>query len=203
MPHSLSKHSRYLLVILAAVALIIIGIGVGWRSDSPPAPDDQTVTVADNDTDSSVQIWAAEQVTDQLPQFSLPDLSGQERHIADWAGDVLVINVWATWCAPCREEVPMLIEAQEQYREQGMTVIGLTLDQPTPTREFADTFGINYPLLIDDTSERAVMEKFGSDALGLPHTFIIDRDGRVAAFHLGLMTGDELAHLLAPLLEDS
>lgn len=138
-----------------------------------------------------------------LPEFSMPDADGNERAVSEWAGDILVINFWGTWCAPCREEVPLLIEIQEDYADQGLTVLGIALDESEPVQRFAQDFGINYPLLVGQQETLAVMEAFGSGSVGMPHTFVVDRDGAIVNFHVGLLKPEQVDELLAPALDNS
>ncbi|MDQ2069636.1 TlpA family protein disulfide reductase [Natronospira bacteriovora] len=141
-------------------------------------------------------------LAETMPEFSMPDPDGEERHSSEWDGDILVVNFWGTWCAPCREEVPLLIEMQENYGDQGLTVLGIALDQVEPVQRFADDFGINYPLLVGEQETLAVMESFGSGTVGMPHTFVVDRDGRIVNFHVGLIEEHEVEALLAPALRN-
>jgi peroxiredoxin len=134
----------------------------------------------------------------EVPVFEMPDPGGEIRHIDDWAGDVLVINFWGTWCAPCRDEVPVLIDIQERYGDEGLTVLGIALDQAAPVRRFAEDFGINYPLLVGEQETLQVLEQFGSTMKGLPHTFLADRDGRIVNFHVGIIEPHEVESFLAP-----
>ena len=141
---------------------------------------------------------AAQDLAATLPEFSMPDVDGEERDIGEWQDDILVINFWGTWCAPCREEVPLLIDIQEEYADQNLTVLGIALDEPDAVREFAEEFGINYPLLVGENETLEVMEQFGSGNLGMPHTFVTDRDGNVVNFHMGLIEPEDVDGLLAP-----
>jgi len=140
-------------------------------------------------------------LAESLPDFSLPDPEGNERHISEWQDDILVINFWGTWCAPCREEVPLLIDLQEEYRDQGVTVIGIALDEAEPVIRFAEEYGINYPLMVGERETLEVLEAFGSGTMGLPHTFVINRQGEVVNFHLGLIEPEDVEPMLAPALE--
>ncbi|MFO7593898.1 MAG: TlpA disulfide reductase family protein, partial [Pseudomonadota bacterium] len=79
--------------------------------------------------------------------FTLPDLEGEERSLDQWKGQVVMVNFWAPWCPPCREEVPAFIALQEKYADQGFTIVGITLDTRANAQTFADTMGINYPIL--------------------------------------------------------
>lgn len=183
-----------------AAGFVAVSLGVGFFVTHILTDSESSGQTVATNPGPDTQRWAAAQVADDLPAFSLPDLSGRMRDISAWRGDVLILNVWATWCAPCREEVPVLIEAQNRYSAQGVTVIGLTLDQPEPTRAFAEDFGINYPLLIDASDQRDVLAQLGSHALGVPHTFIVDREGNIVDFHLGIMSARDLDDRVSPWL---
>jgi peroxiredoxin len=116
------------------------------------------------------------------PDFSIEDLDGKPLALANYRGKVLVLDFWATWCTPCREEIPHFVELQEKYREQGLQVIGISMDDdPKPVREFYQKFKMNYPVALGTTR---VAEAYGG-VLGLPINFLIGRDGRIAAKYVG------------------
>jgi thiol-disulfide isomerase/thioredoxin len=129
-----------------------------------------------------------------------PDLHGQARRVRDWSGQVTIVNFWATWCEPCREEIPLLLAARATYRSQGLEVVGIGIDQIDKIREFASKFKIDYPLLIGDTRALDVMRDLGNQAGALPYTVVLDRAGRVAARRLGAYKAGELDQVLAPIL---
>lgn len=179
---------------------LLIGVMIGagalgfgmyqWFADDEAAPADSERQEADS------------QLTDTVPDISLPDPEGNTRQLSEWEGDILVINFWGTWCAPCREEVPLLVDLQEDYGERGVTVLGIALDQAEPVRRFAEEYGINYPLLVGEQEALEALEAFGSGTVGLPHTFVADRDGRIVNFHVGLIEPEDVEALLAPALDD-
>jgi thiol-disulfide isomerase/thioredoxin len=86
----------------------------------------------------------------QIPALALPDLEGQERSLADWKDRVILLNFWATWCAPCRYEIPDLIEFQARHGPEGLQVVGIGLDEERKLANFARTLRINYPVLVAD-----------------------------------------------------
>ena len=132
-----------------------------------------------------------------LPEFTLPDLDGQPRQPGEWDGMVLVINFWATWCAPCRDEIPLLIDLER--RRPGVRVIGIAVDRADAVRSFAEDFGIGYPILLDDL-RGSTMRRYGNRFGALPFTVIAGRDGVVAHVRLGEIEAGELDRVSEALL---
>jgi len=116
------------------------------------------------------------------PEFSLPELSGQTLVLSAYRGKVVVLDFWATWCDPCREEIPHLVDLQNKYRDQGLQIIGISMDDgPEPVRDFYQRYRMNYPVALGNAK---IGELYGG-VLGLPIAFLIGRDGRIAAKHIG------------------
>jgi|SRR6516165_10380904 thiol-disulfide isomerase/thioredoxin len=114
--------------------------------------------------------------------FSITDLDGKKLSLSDYKGKVVLLDFWATWCTPCRAEIPHFVEMQNKYGPQGFQVIGIAMDDDAkPVREFYRKYDLNYPVAIGDDK---LAERFGG-VLGLPVNFIIDRQGRIYAKHLG------------------
>ena len=132
-----------------------------------------------------------------LPDFSLPDLDGRPHRPSEWDGKVLVVNFWATWCAPCREEIPLLIDLER--RRPGVRVVGIALDRADAVRAFAEELGIGYPLLLDDL-QGSTMRRYGNRFGALPFTVIAGRDGVVAYVRLGELEAGELDWVTETLL---
>jgi thiol-disulfide isomerase/thioredoxin len=131
-------------------------------------------------------------------QFS--DLKGQPQTLSQWRGKVMVVNWWATWCAPCREEMPIFVELQRKYGDRGLIFIGLAVDQKARVESFAREFGINYPLLLGEVASIDLARRLGNSAGGMPYSVVIDRQGRVAFTHLGAVKQPEFEKRLAELL---
>jgi peroxiredoxin len=130
---------------------------------------------------------------------SFADDSGRPRRLLEWAGKVLVCNFWATWCLPCREEVPMLVAAREAHASRGVEVIGIAIDSAAKVREFSTAYAVGYPLLLADAGAIELMRKLGNPAGGLPYTVVLDRRGALAYRKLGPLTRPELDRVLADL----
>ncbi len=119
-----------------------------------------------------------------LPRFDLADLDGKPIDQAAWAGKVVVLNFWATWCGPCRQEIPDLIALQERYRDS-LVVVGLSLDDGpvADVRKFVAEQRINYPVAIAGADIQTLFGGFRS----VPSTFIVTRDGQITQRHVGLL----------------
>ncbi len=116
------------------------------------------------------------------PEFSLADLRGQKLDLAAFRGHVVLLDFWATWCAPCRSEIPRFIELQNKYRDRGFQIIGVSLDDDAKAvRDFHAQFKMNYPVIIGNAD---LAQRYGG-ILGLPVTFLIGCDGRIYSRHDG------------------
>ena len=133
------------------------------------------------------------------PVFSLPDLSGRQRSIVEWDGNALIVNFWATWCPPCRKEIPLLIEMQERAASLGIVIVGIAVDNAEDVQRFAAETGFNYPVLIGEQEAIDAAEGFGAEVVGLPLTILTGRDGRVVELHAGEMTRADLEAAIAKL----
>jgi thiol-disulfide isomerase/thioredoxin len=116
------------------------------------------------------------------PAFSLTDITGKPLKLADYQGKVVVLDFWATWCEPCRVEIPSFVELQKRYAAQGFTMIGISMDDgPEPVVDFYKEFQMNYPVAVGNDR---LGELYGGME-GLPTTYVIGRDGRIYAKHVG------------------
>ena len=121
----------------------------------------------------------------RLPDFSLNDLSGKSTSIGTWGGKSLVINFWATWCAPCRREIPLLKTLAADWAGRDLKVVGIAVDHTDKVRQFAGQLKIDYPVLIGEQDALEVAAKFGMDSPALPFTVFTDRRGEVVALFVG------------------
>ena len=202
-------HRRWWPVLVgAAVLALAAGWGAGRYLGGGPGED--TVTAASGSgfsagsastsasaSGSKVLEAPASVLHQYRPDFTLPDLDGRPHRPDEWEGKVLVVNFWATWCAPCRKEIPLLIDLER--RRPGVRVVGIALDRADAVRAFARELGIGYPILLDDL-RGSTMRRYGNRVGALPFTVITDRDGVVAYVRLGELEAAELDWVTETLL---
>jgi thiol-disulfide isomerase/thioredoxin len=134
-----------------------------------------------------------------VPDFSLTDLAGETRSGAEWSGQVRIVNFWATWCPPCRREIPLLIDLQQEYGDR-MQVIGIAIDDLADVRSYAEETAFNYPVLVGQQEAIDLGNAFLPDFVGLPFTVIVDAEDRIAKVHVGELHRDEAESMLAEVL---
>ncbi|MFH1502198.1 MAG: TlpA disulfide reductase family protein [Candidatus Eisenbacteria bacterium] len=162
--------------LVALTALVVSGCGGGGEETNAGTQEDATTAAVD----------AREGVgtgDGQFPPaFTLPDLEGNDVKLSDFEGNVVVLDLWATWCPPCRQEIPFLVSLYEEFKDQGLVVLGVGLDQGgAPTLiPFAEENGITYPVVVGN---RDVQALYG--VTGIPTTFMIGRDGRISTKRVG------------------
>ncbi|MDO9064856.1 MAG: TlpA disulfide reductase family protein [Sulfuricella sp.] len=129
---------------------------------------------------------------------SFRDLDDKLQPLKQWRGKVVVLNFWAPWCPPCREEIPDFIRLQDKYRERGLVIIGVALDEKIKVQTFADEMGINYSILLGEMEAVDLARKIGNRLGGLPFTVVIDRNGRIVASEVGGLTMARLEKIVLP-----
>lgn len=131
---------------------------------------------------------------------SFRDLDDKLQPLKQWRDKVVVLNFWAPWCPPCREEIPDFISLQDKYRDRGLVFIGVALDEKIKVQAFADEVGINYPILLGEMEAVDLAKKIGNRMGGLPFTVVIDRNGSIVASAVGGLTMSRLEKIILPLL---
>lgn len=131
-----------------------------------------------------------------VPVFALRDREGRLRSIKEWDGKSLVINFWATWCPPCRREIPMLNQLHAARAPDNVEVIGVAVDFREDVLAYAKTVGIDYPLLIGEQDGLDAVAKFGLASIGFPFTVFTDSQGRIVTAHLGELHANEAGVIL-------
>ena len=130
----------------------------------------------------------------------LPDIDGKPRALEQWRGKVLVVNFWATWCGPCREEIPAFIKMQDKLGAKGLQIVGIAVDQQDKVRPYAAEMKINYPVLVGDLEAIDLARQAGNRLGGLPFTVVFDRQGAAVHSQLGSINPQKLEALVQPLL---
>lgn len=150
-------------IVLVALAAIVLGAGFYWRArrhGAITAPEARTLA----------------------PDFTLQQIGGPRLTLSSYRGKVVLLDFWATWCYPCRQEIPHFVEFEQKYADRGLQVIGVSMDDsPDPVPAFYQQYHMNYPVVMGNAK---IGESYGG-LLGLPITFLLDRQGRIAAKHIG------------------
>ena len=136
----------------------------------------------------------------QLPDFQLPDMDGKMQSSTNWDGKVMLINFWATWCPPCRKEIPAFMDVMNTHADKGFQVIGIAIDENDNVQDFIDSIGIDYPVLIGKHDAIEISKQLGNRLGALPYTIITDRAGKVILAHRGELTKEALLKTINPLL---
>jgi thiol-disulfide isomerase/thioredoxin len=176
----LSRNAQ--IALLLAVATVALIAGMALRPGTAERPK--------TEPGASQALLAAE----------LPDLQGQKQRMDQWRGKVIIVNFWATWCAPCREEIPELIRAQEQLGPRGVQVVGIAIDQVDKVKPYAAEMRITYPVLVGELEVMDLARAAGNALGGLPYTVVLDRNGEIARMELGGVSQAKLEDMVRPLL---
>jgi peroxiredoxin len=175
------KNSIARWVAVGAVAAVAVMAGAYFAYDARTATADPVAAAA-------------------LAGLTLPDPDGKEQRLDQWRGKVVVVNFWATWCAPCREEMPEFMKAQTEFGSKGLQFVGVAVDQPDKVREFVKETGLNYPTLVGGFGAMELSKSLGNSVMALPFTVVLDRKGGVAHTQLGILKPDKLASIARQLL---
>ena len=165
------------MIVPAVAGAIALGLGIG-------------VAIWDREPSDAAALLA----------LSLPDTQGTPQRLAQWRGKVLVVNFWATWCEPCREEMPQFIQAQRELGPKGLQFVGIAVDQPDKVIQFATELGLNYPALIGGFDAFELSKPLGNRLAALPFTVIVDRNGSIAHTQLGPLKPGQLRSIVGNLL---
>lgn len=180
----------YLLFALIAIAGAAAGFGLQlWLSAHKEDPLKYVVP-------GSIGL----EIGDPRPEVTLPGLDGKEHALSEWNGKILVLNFWATWCQPCREEMPALMALQKDYGDKGLQVVGIAVDMDASVKKFVDELGVTYPILTGEMAAVDASHAYGNHLGVLPYTVLIDRDGFVRQLYPRQINRQILEPDLRPLL---
>ena len=178
--------------LLIYAGLAVLAITTGFMVRSQLMGGSQSVLSAE----------VSQQGAKAIFETNLPNVDGQTQAISQWLGNVVVVNFWATWCTPCREEIPEFIETQKKFRDQGLVFVGIAIDQVDKVKMFSEEFGINYPVLIGSLSTWSLLETAGNRHSALPYTVVINRSGGIVETFLGRVNLNKLEKVVIPLLKE-
>ena len=146
---------------------------------------DEAENGEDKETEGSTEKVEEEYVND----FTLLDLDGNEVSLSDFKGKIVVLNFWATWCQPCKAEIPDFVEVYNLYKDKNVQFLGISDDNVKSLKKFAKSYGINYPVLVDGTIDSI---SYYWRIRGIPTTYIVDTNGKVIDYHVGMLAKDQL-----------
>lgn len=171
------------------IALGVLGGVLGYLFGQG-MKDESTATALDSDAALPARV-----VPDTLPDFSLATLEGPPRTLSSFDHPSLIVNFWATWCAPCRREIPLLRELRTTRADRGVEVVGIAVDFREDVERYAAEIGLDYPLLIGEEDGLAAADAFGVDPV-FPFTVFADAERRIVALKIGELHADEAAYIL-------
>ena len=169
---------------IVVVALVAGGAGLWLATRAPLAPPDIATAAA----------------PELRPQFTLNDIAGKARSSDEFAGKAVIFNFWATWCAPCRREIPLLNALQAEYGPRGLQVLGIAVDSNENVTAYQQELKLEYPSLQGELEAMEVGRKFGLDLYGLPVSVFTDKQGRILGVHIGELTREDAEAYLAKML---
>ena len=187
---------------VAALALIVGGLWY-WDSRGGGSAKDSYGTVELPESKNPTGRSPAPEVDRAAPDFILETPDGGTLRLSDLQGHPVMLNFWASWCPPCRAEIPELVEAYARYRQAGLVIVGVDLQEPDDiVAGFAQDFGVEYPLVIDRDGEMRDVWRLGGPVQGIPTSYFIDATGVIRARFYGPLTEDLLADRLAKILPE-
>ena len=179
-----------LLIVALAIAGALGGLGLSLWLRPPVATVAAPATVADTRTLA---------IGDLREDVALPDRDGRGRRLSEWDGKLVLLNFWASWCGPCREEMPLLDRTHVKHADKDLVVIGIAAEDAEPALAFLRAHPVDYPILIDAPAGTAdVSLRFGNTRSVLPYNVLIGRDGRILASRVGNFDEAGLERWLAP-----
>ncbi len=176
--------NKNLAIILLLVGLLATGIAVYVFQGQQQEIETQPL------------VESAPRVLAERLDFSLPDLDGNVRKLSDWDGKARLVNFWATWCAPCRREIPLLKSTQETHAGNNLQIIGIAVDFLEPVQVYAEETDFNYPILVGQEDAMAAAEASGLEFIGMPFTMVVAPGGELLKTHIGEIVESHIETIL-------
>ncbi len=194
--------------LVTLVMALMVGLTAGCeRSDKASAPSaaqaehDAPAAAAHPRTATTVLPDRTNNAWELTP-FKLRGLDGRLHTLEEWKGKVILMNFWASWCAPCQYEIPEFVDYQKRYGDKGLQFVGIGVDEQRKLANVARSLHINYPVLVlEPSAARPLMARWGNDTGIIPYTVVIDRDGRIRYIHRGSFDDEAFQTYVAPLLK--
>jgi len=178
--------NRVFVILVAATGIALISSACS-KKEEPQTQFQQTPTV---------ESTGSAEAGNPAPDFALQDVNGKDVSLADYKGNVIMVNFWATWCGPCKREIPDFVELQKTYGGKGLKIVGIALDDPSEVNAFVKNERLNYDVLIG-TDEVAM--RYGN-IRSIPTTFLVDREGKIVSSYVGLQPKEKWVSEIESLL---
>jgi peroxiredoxin len=191
---SIIKRAAFMAVVTVLAASAGSAGVLLWRNFNPP-PEPVARVPAVSLTNDGKQASSLS-IGDRRPDFSLPDVDGVEHSVAQWDGQLLLINFWATWCPPCLAEIPIFVRLQAEFAAQGVQFLGVALDNVDNVRAFQTEHAMNYPSMHGQRDAISLSKRYGNSIGALPYTVVVARDGSVVTMHHGEMAEADVRQLI-------
>jgi len=183
-------------ILTSILAIVSLGAGfAAYQYTQNTKPAETTSTKTETQKAKKISV-----LNEKRPVFSLPDLQGKTRHIKEWDGKVILLNFWATWCPPCRREIPAFITLQDTFGKQGFQVVGVAIDEKDAVEDYTDGLGVNYPTLMGNSTALKISAEYGNRFGQLPYSLIIDRNGIIRFVGKRELSFKDIEEQIKPLL---
>ena len=169
---------------IAVIALLVVAAAAGFFAQQYFRKVESVTTETTPHGANEMTPDSASVATTKIA-FEMPDLEGNMRALSEWGGDARLVNFWATWCEPCRREIPLLKQVQAQKAEKGLQIIGIAVEYPEDVLPYAEQAEFNYPILVGQQEAMEAAEQSGVEFIGLPFTMVISADGDLVNVHSG------------------